>query len=104
MATYYWVGGSGNWSDATNHWASVSNGAPNAANLPTSADNVIFDQNSNVGTGTFTVTVDGTSASPSLCNDFSTSSLDGTMTLTMGATAQLYCYGSMTLPSTIFAF
>lgn len=47
----FWVGGSGSWSDATNHWASVSGGAPNVANLPTSADNVYFDANSFSGAG-----------------------------------------------------
>lgn len=47
----YWVGGSGNWSDATNHWATESGGTPHADNLPTSSDDVYFDANSfdNVG-------------------------------------------------------
>jgi len=99
MATRYWVGGTGNWSDATNHWATASNGTPNSANLPTSADDVVFDANSNTGTTAFTVTVDGTLASPSICANFSTSSLDGAMTVSMSATAVLYCYSSMTLPA-----
>ena len=41
--TKYWVGGSGNWSDDTNHWALSSGGLPGIGNLPTSSDNVIFD-------------------------------------------------------------
>jgi hypothetical protein len=102
MADRYWVGGSGNWSD-TNRW-SASSGGSGGASVPTSVDNVIFDAGSNVGTGAFTVTVDGTSSSPSQCLDFSTGgaggALDGAMTLSMGATAVLECYGSMTLPST----
>ena len=102
MADRYWVGGSGNWSD-TNRWSTASGGA-GGASVPTSADNVIFDAGSNVGTGTFTVTVDGTLASPSLCADFSTGgaggALDGAMTLSLGATAYLDIYGSMTLPAT----
>lgn len=107
MADRYWVGGSGNWSD-TNRWAASSGGTPGAS-VPTSADNVIFDAASNgAGTGAFTVTVDGTSASPSRCADFSTGgaggALDGAMTLSMGATAQLDCYGSMTIPATNFSF
>ena len=79
MATYYWVGGSGNWSDATNHWANASGGSPSASYLPTSADDVVFDAASNTGTGAFTVTVNGTSASPSLCRDFSTGGAGGAL-------------------------
>lgn len=106
MATYYWVGGSGNW-DATStaNWASSSGGA-GGAGVPTSVDDVIFDANSNIGTGAFSVTITGTAAAPATCNDFSTGgaggALDGAMTLTMGATAVLDCYGSMTLPASNF--
>ena len=104
MATYYWVGGDGNWSDAANHWSNTSNGTPNVAYLPTPIDDVIFDQNSNTGTNTFTVTVDGVAGNPSFCQNFSTSGLDGAMTVSISATAQLRCYGSMTLPATNFSF
>lgn len=103
MATYYWVGSSGNWSDAANHWSNSSGGSPSASYLPTATDDVVFDANSNTGTGAFTVTVDGTSASPSLCQDFSTGGaggvLDGAMTLAFGTTGVLNIYGSMTLPA-----
>jgi hypothetical protein len=103
---YYWVGGDGNWSDAANHWSNASGGSPSASYLPTAADIVFFDANSNSGTSAFNVTVDGTGVSPSLCKDFvcglgtGGGALDGAMTLTMGVTAVLNCYGSMTLPST----
>lgn len=101
MADRYWVGGSGNWSD-TARWSASSGGA-GGASVPTSADNVIFDAGSNVGTGTFTVTVDGTSSAPSNCADFSTGgaggALDGAMTLAFGSTGYLYCYGSLTFPA-----
>jgi hypothetical protein len=106
MADRYWVGGSGNW-DATStaNWSDSSGGA-SGASAPTSVDNVIFDANSNVGVGTFNVTITGTVSAPAACNDFSTGgaggALDGAMTLTMGATAQLDCYDSMTLPATNF--
>lgn len=104
MADRYWVGGSGNWSDATNHWSDSSNGAPGAGFLPTSADDVFFDANSNTGTGAFTVTVDGTVSSPSICKSFATGgaggALDGAMTVSMPATAYLDVYGSLTLPAT----
>ena len=109
MATYYWVGGSGNWSDATNHWSNASGGSPNASYLPTASDDVIFDANSNTGTSAFTVTVDGTSSSPSLCQNFSTGgaggALDGTMTLVSAAsTSAMDIYGSLTLPATNFSW
>jgi alpha-tubulin suppressor-like RCC1 family protein len=43
---HYWVGGTGNWSDAANHWASTSGGAPGSAGVPGATDNAIFDANS----------------------------------------------------------
>ncbi len=42
---YYWVGGSGDWSDIT-HWSSSSGGNVQHSVLPTVNDNVIFDENS----------------------------------------------------------
>ncbi len=45
MANRFWVGGTGNWSDALNHWSASTGGAPNASE-PTSSDNVYFDANS----------------------------------------------------------
>ena len=108
MATYYWVGGSGTWdATSTTNWASSSGGS-GGAGVPGIADDVIFDAASNVGTGTFTVTIGGTVSAPAVCNDFSTGgaggALDGAMTLAFGATGFLDCYGSMTLPATNFSF
>ncbi len=42
---YYWVGGSGNWSD-TSHWATNSGGAVFYSVLPGITDTVFFDANS----------------------------------------------------------
>lgn len=53
----YWVGGTGNWSDNTNHWAATSGGAPGAS-LPGSTDDVFFDAASH--TTDYTVTIDAT--------------------------------------------
>ena len=52
MATKYWVGGTGVWT-ATNsaNWSDSSGGA-GGANLPSSADDVVFDGNSGGGTVT----------------------------------------------------
>ena len=44
-ADYYWVGGTGNWSDLS-HWATTSGGNIYHAQSPTPFDNVIFDANS----------------------------------------------------------
>lgn len=106
MATYYWVGGSGNWNaTSTTNWATSSGGA-GGAGVPTSADDVIFDANSNIGTTAFAVTVTGTTAAPAVCQNFSTGgaggALDAVLTFTMGATASLNCYGSMTFPASNF--
>ncbi len=49
----YWVGGTGNWDDPTNHWALSSGGAPDAANAPDATTIVKFDANS--GGGTLTI-------------------------------------------------
>lgn len=97
MADRYWVGGTGTWSDtSTTNWSATSGGA-SGASAPTSADNVFFDANSNVGTGTFTVTTSGTPA----CNNFLASGLDGTMTLTVSAALSIY--GDFTAQATNFA-
>ncbi len=44
-ADYYWVSGSGNWSDI-NHWATTSGGTTKHIVVPSPSDNVIFDHNS----------------------------------------------------------
>lgn len=57
----YWVGGTGNTNDPTNHWATTSGGAPGAGNTPTAADDLIFDGNSGVGTVTINAALAGRS-------------------------------------------
>jgi hypothetical protein len=66
--------------------------------VPTASDNVFFDANSNVGTGAFTVTM---ANSPRVCNDFTASGLDGTMTLA-GSAIGLTVSGSLTFQATNF--
>ncbi len=54
MADRYWVGGTGTWNTtSTTNWSATSGGA-SGASVPTTADNVIFDQ-----AGTYTVTMIG---------------------------------------------
>jgi len=45
-ADYFWVGGTGNWSEFSTHWATTSNGTTFHTNTPTLADDVFFDSNS----------------------------------------------------------
>lgn len=49
-ANYYWVGGSGSWSDLT-HWATSSGGNIYHNQVPTFQDDVFFDVNSFPSTG-----------------------------------------------------
>jgi len=98
MANRYWILGTGTW-DATNtvNW-SDSSGGLGGFSVPTAADNVFFDANSNVGTTAFTVTMANT---PRVCNDFTASGLDGAMTLA-GSGVGLTVSGSLTFQATNF--
>ena len=95
MADRYWVGGTGNWdATTTTNWSATSGGA-GGASAPTSADNVIFNTLSNATL--YTVTI-GTNA---VCEDLTAAGpLTGNVTFSLGATARLDPYGSMTLPAT----
>ena len=98
MADRYWVGGTGTWnSTSTTNWSASSGGA-SGASVPTAADNVFFNANSNVGTGSFTVTM---ADSPRVCNDITISGLDGAMTLA-GTSIGLTVSGSLSFPATNF--
>jgi hypothetical protein len=95
MADRYWVGGSGSWnSTSTTNWSATSGGA-GGASAPTSADNVIFNSASNATLYTVTVGIDA------VCNDLTAAGpASGNVTFSLGATAAINCYGSMTLPAT----
>jgi hypothetical protein len=88
MADRYWVGGTGNWSDDDNHWATTSGGSPADGNLPTSSDNVYFDANSGSGTCTRNVTAN--------CLDFDASA---SSILTFAGTSTLNIYGNFEIVS-----
>ena len=97
----YWVGGSGNWSDASK-WA-IRSGGETVNAVPTSANSAYFDAGSDAGAA-FTVTVDSNSSASKdlIVGDGSTvSELDQTMTL--AGSASLNVAGSLYLPSTKFA-
>jgi hypothetical protein len=98
MADRYWVLGTGTWdSTSTTNW-SASSGGTGGASVPTASDNVYFDANSNVLATAFTVTM---ANSPRVCNDFTASGLDGTMTLA-GSGIGLTVSGSLTFQATNF--
>lgn len=106
MATRYWVLGSGTWdTTTTTNWSTTSGGA-GGASAPTSADDVIFDANSNVGTTIFTVTIPGTANCLSFSTGGAGGALDAVMTLNLSVTSvsTLNVYGSLTLPATNFTW
>src|SRR4051812_24968677 len=65
-ADYYWVGGTGNWTDFASHWATTSGGAAFQIAPPGPTDDVFFDGNSGFGL-TDTIYIDPTGAN---CHDF----------------------------------
>lgn len=77
-APFYWVGGTGNWSDFSNHWSTSSGGSPDQSNAPTATDNVYFDANSSAGT----CTIDAAAT----CLDFTGTGFTGTIAGTFGLT------------------
>ena len=83
MADRYWVGGTGTWNtSSTTNWSATSGGA-GGASVPTTSDNVIFDQ-----TSTYTVTMTGALG----CRDITVSS--GTVTFQNGTSPTLTVGGS----------
>jgi hypothetical protein len=68
---YYWVNGSGTWSDAANHWAATSGGSPVAADTPTTTIDAVFDSESNHSGGDAAYTVTVTTGAASNCKNLS---------------------------------
>ena len=96
---YYWVGGSGNWSDFANHWATTSGGSTFHTSAPTSANDVYFDANSFSGSGqVVTLDVEADCASmnwtgvtnfPSILGNSNDLNIYGSLTLAADMTANL---------------
>ncbi|MBL0310938.1 MAG: hypothetical protein IPP77_15100 [Bacteroidetes bacterium] len=97
-SNYYWVGGSGTWSDFANHWATTSGGTSFYTQIPTSADDVFFDANSFTGVSK-TITINSTLYS---CHNMDwTNAISGAV-FTSGSSAYvLNIYGSLILNSTM---
>ncbi len=84
MATRYWVGGTGDWTD-TAHW-STSSGGSGGASAPDFPDAAIFDASSGGGTVT--------AGSGQSCLTLTTTGFTGSLSLSVTA------YGNVTLGST----
>jgi hypothetical protein len=89
---YYWVGGSGLWSDHNHHWATTSGGAVFHDQVPQSMDNVYFDANSFPAGGT--VTIDPTII---YCMNMDWTGAGNTPVFEGPSDKQVWIYGSLTL-------
>jgi hypothetical protein len=101
-ANYYWVGGTGNWSNYSVHWATTSGGNVFYTHVPTSFDNVYFDANSFTAPGQI-VTNDTTIA---YCRDMDWTGATNNPTFEAANTSiELKIFGSLTLnPVVNFSF
>jgi hypothetical protein len=89
--TFYWVGGSGDWNDRS-HWSTSSGGAGGAC-IPFTGDNVVFDANSGLATGTVTT------SSASFCRDMTWNV--GTVTFNESSTSSFSIYGSLVMDNSV---
>jgi len=96
MATVYWFGGTGDWSDQANHWSNNSGNSPASlhGSVPGEDDNVIFDANSFSGASQV-VTVGSTLVE---CNNINFTGATGNPVLD-ATSASFYVYGNITLIS-----
>jgi hypothetical protein len=91
---YYWVGGSGKWSQYSTHWATTSGGSTFYTQVPSPFDNVYFDANS-FSASTNTLTLDQTVIT---CLNMVFSTGTKTITLTGGNSASaVNIYGNLQL-------
>lgn len=85
MANRYWVGGTANWDGtAGTKWAATSNGS-GGETVPTTADDVFFDQYS---TGTITIQTGNTGAKSIDCTGF-TGTLTGSIAMSLSGDLKL---------------
>lgn len=90
-ANYYWVGGSGNWSDVS-HWATTSGGGIFHLTPPTIGDDIFFDANSFPSPASKTVTININAQ----CRNMSWVGATNSPILTGGASFTLTIYGNLT--------
>src|SRR5258705_1722874 len=101
-ANYYWVGGTGSWSNYAAHWATTSGGIVFHVQVPTSFDDVHFDANSFTAPGQI-VTNDTTIA---YCRDMDwTGATNNPVFEAANSSIELKIFGSLTLnPLVNFSF
>ena len=92
---YFWVGGSGSWSDFASHWATVSGGSAFYTQVPQSTDNVFFDSQSFTSAGQ-TLTIDQPFVQ---CADMTWTGVTNTPAFYGNSANKLKIYGSLTLSS-----
>ena len=95
-ADYYWVGGTGDWSDIS-HWATTSGGTTFHFIVPTPNDDVHFDDNSFTASGQAVTITDDNSDNAVVCRDIDWTGALYNPTLAGDATQILRIYGSLTL-------
>lgn len=88
-ADYYWVGGSGNWSDI-NHWRTTSGGNSLPTVVPGRTDDVYFDANSGFTNTSRTIIIDVTAN----CRNITFSNNSVAPNLTQNGSQILNIYGS----------
>ena len=91
-ADYYWVGGTGNWSDFSNHWATSSGGSTFHSQIPTALDNVFFDTASFTSPGQI-VTINPTIVQ---CRNMSWIGVTNNPNLSLPSSNTLRIFGSLT--------
>ena len=96
MATYYWVGGTGTWSDTGNTQFAITSGGGATLLNPTNADTVNFDANSGTA-ATITVTATAVSASTIINKSDINLNLSGSPTLCTSAGSLTLTAGTLTL-------
>ena len=88
-ADYYWVGGSGNWSEI-NHWRTTSGGSALPSVIPGPKDNVFFDAKSGFTDTSKTITIDNTAN----CHNITFSGSGVAPTVKQNGAQTLNVYGS----------
>ena len=98
-ADFYWVNGSGNWSDFANHWATTSGGTTFHTQPPSPADNVFLDSNSFISS--FDTLYVDQGLTNIYCKDFKCDSLLINPTFYCHVNAVLNVFGSIILSNDI---